>query len=102
MSSTAYDTWSNGLGEDNDKLPSIEEQHALLDFLNQKTTAEEAALAYTRVVTNTRNQDSDSLWFLIWQAAEEFPETHQHLVDLLKAIRRLPQITQKGRAGKVL
>lgn len=97
MSPTAYDTWLVGLRQDNESLPSIEEQQAFLDFLNEKTTAEEAAEAYTSVVTNASYQDPESLWILLWQAAEEWPKTHERLVDLLKAISHLPPIKREGK-----
>lgn len=97
MSPPAYDTWLVGLREDNESMPSIDEQQAFLDFLNQKTTAQEAALAYTHGVTNAKYQDPDSLWLLLWQAAQEWPETHQCLVELLKAISHLPPITREGK-----
>lgn len=100
MSPTAYDTWLAGLGKDNESMPSIEEQQALLDFLNQRTTPEEAAKAYTRLVSNAKYQDPDALWFLLWQAAQDRPETHERLVELLKAISRLPPITQEGKVDQ--
>lgn len=100
MSPTAYDTWLLSIREDNEGLPSMEEQQAFLEFLNQKTTAEEAASAYTHVVTNAKNPNPDSLWLLLWQAAEEWAETHERLVDLLKAISRLPPISREGNGGK--
>lgn len=78
----------------------MEEQQAFLDFLNQKTTAEEAASAYTHVVTNAKNPNPDFLWLLLWQAAEEWAEIHERLVDLLKAISRLPPILREGDGGK--
>ncbi len=100
MSPAAYDTWLVGLREDNESMPSTEEQEAFLDFLNQKTSAEEAAQAYTRVVTNSKYQDPDTLWLLLWQAAEQWPETHGRLVELLNAISRLPPIKREGKAGE--
>ena len=100
MSPTAYDTWLVGLREDNESLPSIEEQQAFLDFLNEKTTAEEAAQAYTSLVTNMEYPDPESLWLLIWQAAEDWPETHERLVELLKAISHLPPIKKAGKVGE--
>ena len=100
MSPKSYDLRLVALREDHEALPSIEEQQAFLDFLNQKTTAEEAALAYTHNVTNAEIQDPESLWSLIWEAAQEWPETHQRLVDLLKAITRLPPITRKSSTGE--
>ena len=100
MSPPTYDTWLVAVREDNESLPSIEEQQAFLDFLNQKTTTETAALAYTHVVSNAKIQDPESLWILIWEAAQEWPETHQSLVDLLKAISRLPPITRATNADK--
>ena len=98
MSPTSYDLWLVALREDDESLPSIDEQQAFLDFLNRKTTAEEAALAYTYNVTNAKIQNPESLWILIWEAAQEWPETHQSLIDLLKAITRLPPITREDSA----
>ena len=101
MSPPTNDTWLVALREVNESLPSLEEQQAFLKSLNQKKTAEVAALAYTHVMSNTKIQDPESLWILVWEAAQEWPETHQSLVDLLKAISRLPPITRAVNAGKV-
>lgn len=102
MSSPPYETWLHTLKDPHDNLPSTEEQNAFLDFLNQKTSTEAAAKAYTNVVTNTKYQTTESLWFLLWLAAEQYPATHPRLVELLKAIKRLPRITQGGKKGKLL
>ena len=96
MSPTAYDNWLASIREDNESLPSIEEQQAFLDFINHKTSADEAASAYTHVENNAKYPNPDSLWLLIWQAAGELPETHEDLVELLKAISRLPPIPRGG------
>ena len=100
MSSTTYETWLVGLRKEYESLPGIEEQQAFLDFLNHKKTAEEAASAYTRGVNNAKYQNPDPLWLLLWQAAEEWPETHEHLIELLRAISRLPPIPREGNAGE--
>ena len=100
MSPKSYDLWAAALREDSENLPSIDEQQAFLDFLNQKTTAEEAAMSYTYNVTNAKIRDPECLWILIWEAAQEWPETHQRLIDLLKAITRLPPVTQATSAGE--
>lgn len=100
MPPTAYDTWLVGLREDNESMPGVGEQQAFLDFLNQRKTAREAALAYTHVVTNAKYQDPDALWYLVWQAAQDRPETHECLVELLKAISCLPPFTREGKVGE--
>ena len=94
MSPTAYDSWLVNIREDHDSLPSIEEQQAFLDFINHKTSADEAASAYTHVETNRKHPNADSLWLLLWLAAGEWPETHEHLIELLKAIKRLPPVSR--------
>lgn len=99
MSTTAYDDWLASIREDNETLPGMEEQQAFLDFLNHKTSAEEAAVAYTRVQTNAEYPSPDTLWLLLWQAAQAWPETHEDLIELLKAISRLPPIPHEGNTG---
>lgn len=102
MSPPPYEIWLLTLPDPYDSLPCIEEKQALLAFLNQETSTEAAASAYTHVVTNTRDPDADILWFLIWKTAEQYPETQPRLVGLLKAIKRLPPITQRDEAGEII
>ncbi len=100
MSTANYDTWLAGLRQENESLPSIKEQQAFLDYLNHKTTTDEAASEYTHIVTNAKHPDPESLWILLWQTAEEWPETHNCLIGLLKAISRLPPISRESSGGE--
>ena len=100
MSSATYDTWLVDLRQENESLPSIKEQQAFLDYLNHRTTTDEAASDYTHIVTNAKHPDPESLWLLLWQTAEEWPETHNCLIELLKAISRLPPIARESDGGE--
>ena len=84
--------------EDDGILPSLEEQQALQDFLDRKTKPEEAAAAYTSVVENSslKSPDATDLYTLITIVAQEFPETQDLLIDLLKAIKSLPPLARDG------
>lgn len=91
-----YDNWMRGL--DNDPAGS-QEQEALLSYLNSTTTADEAAHEYTKKVTESENFSAELTWSLLIEAAEEFPQAHQKLVELLDVFARLPW-TEKGMARK--
>ena len=94
MSSSNFDEWVESfMAEylpDNDplQLPSARERQAMSDYLNGRTSAEEAAIACTRELV--RIQTQGDLWFLIIHTAQDLPETHGRLIDLLKAISLLP------------
>ena len=94
MSSTDFDKWvENFMIEylpDNDPLdlPSVRERQAMSDYLNGTISSEEAAILCTRDMLKSQTQGD--LWFLIYHVAQDMPETHGRLVDLLKAISLLP------------
>lgn len=81
-----YDNWMRTLNEEDDDLAGPEEQAALLSYLNGTTTAKEAAPQFTE----PENRSAVHTWSLLIDAAEEFPQAHQRLVELLDVIAKLP------------
>ena len=94
-----YDNWMHDLGKEDDDLARLQEQAALLSYLNGTTTADEAAHECTKQVTESENRSADLFWSLLIDAAKEFPQAHQKLVELLDVIAQLPA-TEKGMAQK--
>ena len=90
-----YDNWMRDLREEDDDLAGPREQAALLSYLNGTTTAGEVAHECMKQVTESENRSAELTWSLLIDAAEEFAQTHQKLVELLDVIARLPT-TEKG------
>jgi hypothetical protein len=69
------------------------EPSALADFLNHKTTPQQAAYAITRYKESFQNRfdSKPALWALLTNALLEFPELEiPRLIGLLAAIQNLP------------
>ena len=94
-----YDNWMRGLLEEDDDPAEPREQEALLSYLNGTMTADEAAHGWTKQVTESENRSAEPIWSLLIDAAEEFPQAHQKLLELLDAIAHL-LTTEKGMARK--
>ena len=95
-----YDKWMHGLGKEADDPAGPQEQAAFLSYLNGTTTANEAAHECTKQVTESENRSAELTWSLLIDAAEEFPQAHQKLMELLDVIAQLPT-TEKGMARKL-
>lgn len=101
--SSKYDVWMQKmLNEADDYVASPVELKAMLDYLNGETTADEAAPRYTGDAAKSENHATVYIWALIMDVAEEFPQAHEKLVELLKAIVRLPPLMHDGRTIKSL
>lgn len=95
--SSAYDTWMQRVRDEaDDVMASSEEQQALLDFLNGLTTADEAAARYTKGVAMSDDRETVYIWTLLQDVAGEFPQAHERLIELLKAISHLPPLERDG------
>lgn len=93
-----YEIWMHRVREEaTDIMASEEEQNALLDYLNENAPANEAASRYTKSVATSDDQETVYIWSLLQDVAEEFPETHERLIELLKAITDLPTIERDSR-----
>lgn len=94
MASTPFDIWIKGFmkehlpGNDPFDLPTEGEIRALSDYVNGRSSVEQAALACTR--DSVEPQRGGDIGFLIYSTAQELPETQARLVDLVKAISTLP------------
>ena len=101
MSSTTFDEWAdNFMAEwmpDNDPkdMPSVNERRIMSDWLNGRiVSSKEAAIAYTR--DTIYEETLGGWWFLVYHTAENRPETHSRLVELVRAITLLPPETRSS------
>ncbi|KAL8699492.1 MAG: hypothetical protein Q9201_005981 [Fulgogasparrea decipioides] len=89
-----FDEWMEAFMADNESdinpldMPTARQRQVMSDYVKGSTAAEETAVAYTRDLL-TDNTSGDPWWF-IEMAAQDRPDTHERLVDLVKAIVRLP------------
>ncbi|KAL8770015.1 MAG: hypothetical protein Q9194_005286 [Teloschistes cf. exilis] len=92
-----YDTWMRRhCDEADDHIASPEEIQALLDYVNGRSTADEAAIKYTETVVKSNEHELVYIWALLHDVAQEFPQTHEDIIRLLKAIQNLPSIEHNG------
>ncbi|KAL8810214.1 MAG: hypothetical protein Q9200_002757 [Gallowayella weberi] len=92
-----YDIWMRRLcDEADDYIASPEELQALLDYVNGRTTADEAAIKYTETVVKSTDHELVYIWALLHDLTKEFPQTHEDIIRLLKAIQNLPPIEHNG------
>ena len=95
-----YDDWYHGLCQGDDDRAGQQKQAALLSYLNGKTTADVAAHEWTKQVTNSGKRSAELPWSFLIEAAEEFPQAHDRLVELLDVIAQL-QTTEEGDGRKL-
>lgn len=95
-----YDEWYAGLlyAIDADDDPAgPKEQVALFSYLNGTTTVDEAAHVWTRAI-DPEDRSAWS-WGLFSDIAEEFPQDHGKLLELLDAMAQLVT-TERGTGRK--
>ena len=97
MSTTSISDIVRRLKEEDGSPPSLAEQQALQNFLDQKTTAEAAVRDYTQTVTDSKSPNPEDIWDLLRRVAQGLPQTHESLTHLLKAIKQLPPVTRDGK-----
>ncbi|KAL8992857.1 MAG: hypothetical protein Q9169_006790 [Polycauliona sp. 2 TL-2023] len=73
---------------DPEDIPSVGEIKALSDYLHGRTSAQEAAFAYTRDTISEKT--SGNLWSLVYYLAQDLPDTQTCLINLVRAIAALP------------
>lgn len=84
-------------GSDPRDVPSVSERQAMSDYLHGRISEKEAAIAYTRdaIAGNTVGD----VRYLIYNMAQDLPETHDRLLGLAKAISQLPN--EPRASGKI-
>lgn len=96
-----YDAWVARYTAEAEEVASADGQQALVDFLNRKTSAREAAERYTCDITPAKDMELICLWTLLYEAAKKFPQDHERLIELLLAISQLPPVKEHGETVKV-
>ncbi|KAI1383025.1 uncharacterized protein F4822DRAFT_421861 [Hypoxylon trugodes] len=81
--------------------PSRNEANALRELLRGSVTPEEAAERFTSDARASRTINAchnslDGMWILIKDTAGKYPEHHAKLVQLMDAVRRLPNLQIGG------
>ena len=95
-----YDSLKRGLHQEEDDAAGIQRQAALLSYLNGTATAADVANEWTKQFTDSENCSADLPWSLLIDVAEEFPQAHHKLLELLGVIAQLPT-TEEGNAGRL-
>lgn len=90
--------WFRQLPHDSNTLRSVEEQ-ALKDVLTDAIPANVAAERITSIASRSADPGEEiyRVWSSINEAAENLPSVHEKLVDLLEAIKQLPDLKRQGR-----
>lgn len=91
-----YDSWKR----EDDDAAQIQQQAALVSYLNGTITADEVVHEWTKQLTDSENCSAELPWDLLIDAVEEFPQAHHKLVEVLDVVAQLPT-TGEGNAGKL-
>lgn len=94
-----YDEWFARLRVEDDDLATLEEQQALLDYMNGHSTAEVAAQRYTSLVSESDDPNCMYIWSLLFEVASSLAQTQDQLVSLLQAIQDLPPLKNEEERG---
>ncbi len=89
---SSYDDWMRNYAEnqDNPDDPNGTKQNAaFLSYLNGITTADATARECTKQIKNSETDTGDYLLSLLVDAAAEFPQAHQRLIELLDIVAHL-------------
>ncbi|KAL8875787.1 MAG: hypothetical protein Q9192_008988, partial [Flavoplaca navasiana] len=83
-------------------MPTPEEIDAIKEFMDGKTAADIAAQRCTsRIYLEEENPDPTLIWSLLESLAVEFPNTQEKIVELLAAIKRLPNPIRDGKEHRI-
>ena len=91
---TTFDEWMENFIADNEPdippldMPSAGQRQTISDYMKGQIAAKETAVAYTRDIVGEKT--SGDPWWFIEMAAQNRPDIHERLVDLVKAISLLP------------
>jgi len=95
-----YEEWFATMAKDPD-MPTREEIDAIKDLIDEKTSAEIAAHRCTSRISEEEDPDPQLLWSLLETMAVELPDTQEKVVELLGAIKRLPNPDRNGEEYKI-
>ena len=97
----ACEDWLASMATDPD-MPTPEEIDAIKDFIDGKNTGEIAAQQCTaRIYLEEENPDPTPIWSLLESLAVEFPDTQDKIVELLAAIKGLPNPVRNGKEHRI-
>lgn len=100
-SGTMYEDWFAAMAKDPD-MPTPEEVNVIKEFIDGKMTADAAAKQCTsRISLEETNPDPTLIWSLLEDLAVEFFETQDKVVELLTAIKRLPDPIRNGKEHRI-
>ena len=83
--------------DDPDNPVGPEQLTAVLSYLNGITTPSEAAHELCKGDNESKTRSTELPWELLIDAAKEFPQAHQKLIELFDAIVQWP-VTEEGTA----
>ena len=85
-----YDEWTRAPHEFQDLAVEDRKQAVLVSYLNGKATADDTVREWIKSLTYTENHVDELPWFLLIDAAKEFPQAHRKLVELIALVAQLP------------
>ncbi|KAL8668959.1 MAG: hypothetical protein Q9168_006430 [Polycauliona sp. 1 TL-2023] len=97
---TWNEEWFAEMASDPD-MPTPEEVNAIKEFMDEQTTVDAAAKRCTSRIYLEEKPDPGQLWSLLEYLAVEFPDTQDKIVELLAAIKRLPDPIRHNREYRI-
>lgn len=95
-----YDHWERPLHEFEDHAAELRKQAVLVSYLNGKATADDTVRGWIKQLTNSEDCSAELPWGLFIDAAQEFPQAHRNLMELIDLVAQLPT-TEEGNVGRL-
>ena len=95
-----YEEWFQSMIDDDD-MPSAAEITAMKSFIDGKISASEAARKCTFRIAAEHSPNPELLWSLCESMAIELPGTQNEVVELLAAIKQIPDPVRNGQPYKI-
>lgn len=96
-----YEDWFAAMAKDPD-MPTPEEVNAIKEFIDGQVDADTAAKQCTsRISLEEKSPDPTLIWSFLASLAVEFFDTQDKVVELLAAIKRLPNPIRDGKEHKI-
>ena len=95
-----YEEWFQSMADDED-MPTPAEITAIKLFIDGQISATEAAQQCTSRIAAEPSPNPELLWSLFESMAVELPDTQDKVVELLAAIKKVPDPVRNGQPYKI-
>ena len=98
-----YEEWFQSMieGDEGGELPTTAEIAAIKSFIDGETSATEAAQQCTSRIAAEDDPNPELIWYFLEDMAIELPDTQDKVVELLAAIKKIPDPIRNGEPCRI-